>query len=409
MSIVALVRGCLTGLAVIAAVSPASAQHGVPPPPELPVVRLDGLPGVLGLLSGTPQRPPRSPSSLPITQLDDRGQAAQLDAPQGLSLTFAQPLAVRDVLLLLFRGTPFSLVLDPEISGTFVGELKDITLRQALESVLFAAALDYDVDGTIVRVFPRKAHTRFFSIDHLSTPRAGMDFFAEISAGVQAILSGTGKSHVDRKASLVQVTDFADRLDIVATYLETVHLRANRQVRIHARVFEVTRPEGAPIEWSALAGRPGSGVRGAPDSVAGWRVDDFDALLRTIGEIGSVRYIGAPALLAMNNEPAILRAEDSAAQLELRLTVTPQIAADRIIQMHVAPSYVDGRRVVTPAGDVGAQFTVSVDTVVRLADGDTIVIGGLLHRREAASHAEFVVLLTATTVTPAAPFAEGSR
>lgn len=388
-------------------VSGANTQQGVAPP-ELPVVTIDGLPGILGMLSGTPQRPAQLPS-LPVTQLDERGRPAELDAPRALSLAFAQPLPVREVLWLMFRGTPFSVVFDPGVSGTFIGELKNITLRQALESVLYPAALDYDVDGTVVRVFPRRSHTRFFNIDHLSVPRAGLDFFAEIATGVQAILSGTGKYHVDRKAALVQVTDFADRLDIVAAYLETAHLRVSRQVRIQARVFEVTRADGAPIEWSALAARPQSGVRRVPQGATGWQVDDFEALLRTIGELGSVRHIASPVVLAMNNEPAILRVEDSAAQQELRLTVTSQIAADRIIHLHLAPSYIDGRRIVTAAGEAGAQFTASVDTVVRLADGDTVVMGGLLRRREGASQSEFVVLLTATTVTLAGPHAEGAR
>jgi len=366
------------------------------PPPELPVVAIDGLPGVLSLLSAAPQRPAPLPT-LPVTRLDDRGREGLLDEPGGVSLTFARPLPVRQVLFLLFRGTPFSVVAGPGVSGTFSGELKDVSLRQALELVLHPAAMDYDADGTIVRVFPRRPQTRFFSLDHLNLQRAGVDFFTETGGGVQAILSSTGKYHVNRKASLVQVTDFADRLDLVAAYLETAQLRANRQIRIHARILEVTRADGVPIEWPALAARPGSGVRRSADTAA-WRVDDFDAWLRRIAEAGAVRHIGAPSLLAMNNEPAILRAEDAAAQLELRLTITPQIAADRVIQMHVSPSYIQGRRIVPAAGDGGDQFTATVDTVVRIADGDTVVLGGLLRRRDATTLAEVVVLLTATVI-----------
>jgi type II secretory pathway component GspD/PulD (secretin) len=301
---------------------------------------------------------------------------------------------VRDVLMLLFRGTPFSIVLDPAAGGTFSGDLKDITLRQALESVLYSAGLDYDANGTVLRVYPRRPQTRFFSVDHLSAPRAGADYFAEIDGGLQTIVSGSGKYHVSRKASLVEVTDFADRLDLVAVYLEAAHLRVNRQVRIQARVLEIERAEAVPTDWARVAARPGSGVRVAPGAAA-WRVDDFDAWLRTIEQIGVVRHIGAPVLLAMNNEPASLRADDAAS--ELRLTVTPQIAADRIIHMHVAPGIVDARAI-TPGGGAG-QFTANADTVVRIADGETIFISGLLRRRGAGSHSEVVVFLTATTVT----------
>src|SRR5687767_15161129 len=252
-----------------------AAQQVLPlPARELPVVTLDGPAGAVATLGPALQRPGPLPS-LPVTRLDDRGRAAELDVPRALSLTFARPLPLRDVLFLLFRGTPFSIVLDPAVRGTFTGELKDVTLRQATESVLSPAGQDYDVSGTVIRVFPRRPRTRFFTVDHLQVTRAGADFYAELGAGVQAILSTTGKSHVNRKAGLIQVTDFADRLDTVAAYLETAHLRVNRQVRLEAHVMEISAGSN-PIDWPSLAARPRSGIR-RTDGAAGWRVDDVGA------------------------------------------------------------------------------------------------------------------------------------
>jgi type II secretory pathway component GspD/PulD (secretin) len=232
-----------------------------------------------------------------------------------------------------------------------------------------------------------------------------VDAFAEIGAGVQGMLSATGKYQIDRKAALLSVTDFADRIGVVAAYLESAHLRLTRQVRLQARIYEVPRPDGTPIDWAALAGVSGSGVRkvldrpGTPpgQEPAGWLVDDVDQWLRTMAEGGPVRHIAAPAVLATNNEPATVGAVNAVGPSELRLSVTAQISADRIIQLHVAPTYVDG------------SFTASVDTVVRLADGETLALGGLMRRRDPAPSAEVVVLLTATTVSPAMPPAGGTR
>ena len=84
-------------------------------PRELPVIVLDDLPGAVALLPLTPQRSAPLPS-LPVTRLDERG-AAPFDEPRALSLTFARPVSIRDVVLLLFRGTPFSVTLDPAVSG----------------------------------------------------------------------------------------------------------------------------------------------------------------------------------------------------------------------------------------------------------------------------------------------------
>ena len=111
-------------------------------------------------------------------------------------------------------------------------------------------------------------------------------------------------------------------------------------------------------------------------------MDDFDAWLRTMAGVGTVRHVASPTLLAMNNEPAILRVEDPAVQSELSLAVTPQIAADGIIHLHMAPSYADSLGGVSPAGATAQQFKAMVDTVVRVAEGDTVLIGGFLRQRD---------------------------
>ena len=78
---------------------------------------------------------PRPMPTLPLTQLDERALAADLDN-RTFSLTFAQPVPIRELLLLLVRGTNLSIVPDPRFGGTFIGELKNVTVRQALDLIL---------------------------------------------------------------------------------------------------------------------------------------------------------------------------------------------------------------------------------------------------------------------------------
>src|SRR4029079_9214259 len=96
-----------------------------------------------------PQRPPAQLPPLPLTQLDERGAATDLDA-RTFTLTFAQPVPIRDLLLLLVRGTNISIVPDPSIAGSFIGELKNVTVRQALGLILRPLGLDYAIDGPVV-------------------------------------------------------------------------------------------------------------------------------------------------------------------------------------------------------------------------------------------------------------------
>ena len=405
--------------AIAAASVPANGQQI----PDLPAIRVES---VYGLQS------PSTSSTFPITRLDDGQASGDLDRVPAGTLTFAHPLPVRDVLFMLFRGTPFSVVFDPAVNGTFTGELTDLTLRQALEAVLVPAGLDFERRGRVVHVFPRRVETRLFEVSVVDAGRswrrrtgtgeagigeapatAAADFFGELASGVQALLSPSGRMHLDRTAGIVQVTDFAERLQQVGLYIEAVTLRATRQVRLSARVLDVALTNQRSIDWMAVA--KNAGVVIGPG--AGIHVNDLDGLVRAIGAFGAVRTIAAPQILAMNNQPATMRigAVPGAATAEsdplgvpatFALSITPQIGADGIVHMTVSPAYADEQR-----GRAARQMT-EADSVMRVRGGDTVVIAGLIREWGDAAAAggtsgstgeprirrELVVLLTPTVV-----------
>jgi MSHA biogenesis protein MshL len=379
-------------------------------------------------------------SEVPVTRLDD-GVRAELDAPRPVSVSIAEPLPLRDVLLLLFRGTGMSVVVRDGVTGTFAGELRDLTLRQALETVLFPGGFDYDVRGPVVRVFPRRPETRFYELNlpavrpsaHDPAPiatapvRAGDagavpadDVFAELERGVRALLSESGRSHVDRQAGLVHVTDFADRLDRVGLYVESATVRLTRQVRLQVRVLEVIAAAPGPLDWAALARQPGSGIEHL--GTAGMRVRDRSALLRALGQRGTVREISAPDMIAMNNVPAVIRVATEhpgmAVPEGLALAITPQISADGIVTMRVSPTVAEGTSgAAGGAGGARVMHVTRADTHVRVQDGHTIVISGLLRERNTPPagpadpggedphplYSELIVLLTPTVVAAGGP------
>ena len=412
------------------------------------------------------------PGPLPVTRLDERG-VADLDTPRAVSLSIAQPIPIREALLLLVTGTPFSIVSTEEAEGLFSGELKDLSLRQALESVLFPRGLDYSVDGTVIRVHPQRPVMRLFDVGYLDVRRewhrtartsssptreaaaevtasSRGNFFDEIQKGVAALLSSTGQAHVDRHSGVVQVTDLPERLDRIALYLETVHGRAVRQVRLEARIFEVTLNDTAAhtIDWKAVADRSGEGWVSSLKTAVGVRVGDFTNVLRAIGEQGTVRMLAAPQVTAMNNEPAVMRVGTQdvffttataaaagggverlttpVAVLEgLTMTLIPQIAADGIVQLGVSPTFAEKvGEARSRQGERVPVMTISeADTLVRLRDGEAVVLSGFLQQRtktlqaqgmsgffgaqtKASVRAELVILLKVSIVSPRALTAE---
>lgn len=351
---------------------------------------------------------------LPLTQLDDRALAADLDN-RAFTLTFTEPVSIRDLLLMLVRGTSLSVVPDPEITGTFVGDLKNVTVRQALGLVLPQLGLDYSVDGSFVRVFRRERETRLYDVNFIATNRAGTtnvgggtgsgssvrvtatttaDVFEDLVKGIQSLLSDKGTYNVDRKAGLVQVTDFSERLERVATYLDAVRVRVHRQVQIDARVLEIELNDAGQrsIDWTALLQPPGSVTAVSADNPPApvtLRIADPQRFLASLAAQGKVTVLTSTRVVALNNEPAVVRtaaqttAEKGDATREHGVTigVTPQIGSDGVVMLSLSPlvtvqdSDVSGRPL--PVTTVR-----EADMLTRVRDGETVVVAGLSRERE---------------------------
>jgi MSHA biogenesis protein MshL len=344
---------------------------------------------VLAAAAAAAQPPQRPMPVLPLTQLDEHALAADLDN-RTFTLTFAQPVPVRELLLLLVRGTNLSIVPDPSISGTFIGELKNVTVRQALSLILPPLGLQYSVDGSFIRVFARAAETRIFDVNYAATERAGTatvggdgggrsvatvssstkaDVFADLGNGIRTMLSEHATFNLDRKAGLLQVTDFPERLERVAVYLDAVRDRVLRQVEIEARVIEVELSDEkvTGVDWSAVtAGQVGDIVPGqrrpVRPSLTGLRVTDVTKLLASLAAQGKVSVLATPRLLTLNNEPAIVRTDS------LTLSVTPQIAPEAITLS------------LTPI--VKAPSVAESDMIARMVDGETLALSGFTRDRE---------------------------
>ena len=382
-------------------------------------------------------------SPLALTQLDEGSPSpGRLESGGTFSLRFAEPMPITELLLFLVRDTPYSIVPDPDVSGQFIGELKDVTLLQALDLVLRPLDLDYAVHDGSIRVFTRRLETRLYAVDHVTTRRSSRrvlsglgaadgdiaassggsedgamrlvgvdeaDVYGELAVGVRTLLSERGRFNLDRKAALLQVTDFPDRLNRVTAYLDAVAARVNRQVVIDAAVVEIELGPGYGdgLDWEALratiadSSSLGSGRSGL---VVGLPAGDPEALLAALASQGRINVLAKPRVVTTNNEPAVMQVgtQDvffvTTAEVErngrvrrsvavpqritegLTLSVTPQIGQDGIIGMSIAPRVI-GRtgETTSPDGDVVPVMTVrETDTVVRVYDGETVVVAGLM-------------------------------
>jgi len=367
--------------------------------------------------SAAPLRP------VPITQLDLQQRHPVLDGRR-VSLRPTRPTPIKDILPVLVRGTRLSVIADPSITQTFVGELKNVTIREALDVILEPSGLEYSIRGDVIRVFPRELETRFFHIDYVSTQRTSTrstshvtgkdspDVYAELAEGVKSLLSADGRMNIDRTAALLRVTDRPSRLARVEQYLDAVMQRATRQVQIEAKIIEVElRDEfSAGIDWRSVTNGLAPNSTQAPTPVSGGptltlNVTDFSAVLKALSAQGTVNVLSSPRIIATNNEPTIMRAatQDTRSVSEsIVLSLTAQISADGLIHMNVNPSVTERTGLATsPGGDQMPLVTVrEADTVVRVRQGDTVVIAGLIRERPDRRKSDLVILLTPTVVNP---------
>ena len=457
------------GVCVVACATLVHAEQTRPLQP-LTVTQLEGI-AAPAPAAETPREPVRQMAPMPVVHLDNRRTNPTLDGER-LSLSFATPVPIIDVLLTLVRDTPMSVIPAPALEQTFIGELKNVTVREALDLILEPLALDYSVRGNVIRVFRQELETRLYSIDYVITRRTGSrsmsastgttsggvgvvggggigvsggglaggfagggaggaggsssqvsgadapDLFADLLEGVRILLSEEGRVNLDRTAAVLQVSDRASRLDLVEQYLETVMTRVTRQVQIEAKIIEVElRDEfSAGINWRTVFGSLENSATVsqtlAPATTGGFtlalNVGDFTALLNAFATQGKVNVLSSPRVTAMNNEPAIMRIgtqdvffvtttqvnPDTGQILQSSVTpqsltegvvlsVTPQISADGMVHMSINPSVTERTGQATSRlGDTVPIVSVrETDTLVRVRQGETIVIAGLMQDR----------------------------
>ncbi|MDE2584903.1 MAG: pilus (MSHA type) biogenesis protein MshL [Betaproteobacteria bacterium] len=77
------------------------------------------------------------------------------------------------VFMALVSGTRYSMLAGPEISGTLTLNLKDVTVREALDTIRELYGYEYRIQGTRIFIQPNTMQTRVFQINYLAGRRQG--------------------------------------------------------------------------------------------------------------------------------------------------------------------------------------------------------------------------------------------
>ncbi len=268
-----------------------------------------------------------------------------------------------------------------------------------------------------------------------------VDFWMELQGQLEKILTPIGKESlaVNMTGGLIQVTDRPSALRKVDEFLEQLAGSVSRQVDIEAKIYDVTLNTrfALGLDWSRILNRyvtiagdtivPGAGAAtgfraaGAlgetlknPDATLGFvfKNSNTKLIIEALEEQGDLNVISQPRLRTLNNQTALMKVgtdrpffskttyfvqgagtvglptttpttEDTFQTITVGtiLAITPQISADGTITLDVSPtvtSLVD--TLISPSGTTTAPVLdiKQASTLVRVNDGDTVVIGGLI-------------------------------
>ncbi|MGA9094646.1 MAG: secretin N-terminal domain-containing protein, partial [Pseudomonas alloputida] len=338
-----------------------------------------------------------------------------------LSLNF-QDVEVRAVLQVLADYAGVNLVASDAVQGSVTLRLQDVPWDQALDLVLRSKGLSRRQEGNVLLVAPaaefaaQSADARvsqvldaqlqplrreLLTIHHAKAADLAQLLLASLEGGSIS----TGSLSVDERTNTLVVYLPADRLAEMRQLVAQLDVPV-RQVAIEARIVEanVDYEKSLGVRWGGpLYGeklRPGKelfvdlGLERAGSSIGlGLLRGDvlLDLELSAMEKSGNGEIISQPKVVTADKETArILKGTEvpyqetsqsgatsvSFREASLSLEVTPQITPDNKVIMTVRvtkdePDYVNALNNVPPIRKN------EVNAKVRVADGETIVIGGV--------------------------------
>jgi MSHA type pilus biogenesis protein MshL len=325
-------------------------------------------------------------------------------------------------------------------SSTTIGSKSDAdfwaVLRANLESILSATnALAATADEKAARAeAEQKARQERIAqaeaVAGAGDNAAGL-FDAAFGPAQTANIDIRDKVVINSVAGSVTVLGTEKQQELVQRYLDGITSSTQRQVLIEATIAEVqlSNEYQAGVDWSRIAGGTGfsfsqellgANLGAAPRMLIGYanatsEIGNISASIALLQQFGNTRVLSSPKIMALNNQPAILKVIDNIVYFNVEvetllpavgtglqtfdtsvrtvpvglvMSVTPQISESGMVSMTIRPTI---SRVVRFVNDPNPALvtagvtnpvpeiqTREMESMLQVGSGQTVVLGGLM-------------------------------
>ncbi|HEV7577375.1 MAG TPA: secretin N-terminal domain-containing protein [Caldimonas sp.] len=298
------------------------------------------LAAIAALAAGACSTPPAAPSSTMDRIRDEMRQAARADAarpearPDAVERALLPPLQIEmprpapaaeprfdlavsnapaaQVFLSIASGSRYSILVPPEVTGAVSANLKNVTVREALDALRDLYGYEYRMQGTRITIQPNTVQTRIFQVNYLASKRQGSsemrvtsssitnsagngnanpiattatttqpagavttsgppssrvstennsEFWSELRETLVSIVGSDGNRRVivNAHSGVIAIRALPSEIRNAETYLRMTQLIIERQVMIEAKIIEVQLSEGfsSGVNWAAFRGSRG--------------------------------------------------------------------------------------------------------------------------------------------------------
>lgn len=343
---------------------------------------------------------------------------------------------IDDVLRILARQAEIDVVKSPKVTGEVTATLKDIPLGEALDNILSAHGYGYIPTENMIRVVPQE---EIYQAKEKKVSRVYRITFADVKdveTALKKFMSETGSISSNPGTSNIIVTDMESKILAIDKFLEEID-RPTPQILVEARVYDITSTDQLDlgIEWNL--GRNtnygSTGITGMGDSSKlvdlDNRTDPFitgrmssstnkadamqnvfrfgvlneavnlDALIRAEQKEVTAKLLANPRIMVLDNQQATIKIVEEVPYQELsetsgggsigttkfkdvgvELVVTPHLTRDSKIRLSLKPKFsVRTGEVFLTTNSIPQPVVAKreTDTIALIADGQTVVIGGL--------------------------------